>query len=266
MEIERNGSSLFYERTGNGAEKLLLFHGFGLDHKSFDPLTLSLQNDYSTFSFDLFYHGNSKWNNTGVPILPEDWKTFLDEFITRENADHFSVVGFSIGARFALATMMLYPHRVKRLILLAPDGIGNHPLFSAATSYSLNRQLFRSIMSTPFLIENVLKLGLKVRIVDVATARLALSQTKSDDLRLKIYHCWTVFRKLVFRVKEIARILNQHQIRLYIFVAANDQMSRPRQLKKLAGLASESFIRTINRPHQQLLRSVVVDLQAILRD
>ena len=63
--IVYQSSELYYYREGDGNKVILLFHGFGQDHKAFDSWIDVLESDYTIFAFDLFFHGNSKWANPG---------------------------------------------------------------------------------------------------------------------------------------------------------------------------------------------------------
>ncbi|HEY5824200.1 MAG TPA: hypothetical protein VIT44_07545, partial [Cyclobacteriaceae bacterium] len=61
-------ATLHYIKSGSGPKSLLLFHGFGQDHRSFDDLTIVLAGEYTLYSFDLFFHGESSWRNDEEPM------------------------------------------------------------------------------------------------------------------------------------------------------------------------------------------------------
>ena len=46
---------------------------------------------------------------------------------------NFSLAGFSLGGKFALATLEAFPEKTKGIILLAPDGIKTSFWYSLAT-------------------------------------------------------------------------------------------------------------------------------------
>jgi len=122
-------SELFYFKEGAGNKTILLFHGFGQDHRAFESWNESLKNEYTIYTFDLFFHGNSRWQNNRA-LEKEDWKKVLQLFFDREKIEDFEIAGFSIGTKFVLAAMELFPDRVKRIILIAPDGISANLLLA----------------------------------------------------------------------------------------------------------------------------------------
>jgi len=44
-------------------------------------------------------------------------------FLGKEKIELFAVVGFSLGGKFALATLEAFTDKVTKVVLLAPDGI-----------------------------------------------------------------------------------------------------------------------------------------------
>ena len=51
---------LTYKKVGVGKKCILAFHGFGLDKDCFDIFfNEDFLNDYTVYSFDLFFHGDS---------------------------------------------------------------------------------------------------------------------------------------------------------------------------------------------------------------
>jgi len=65
--IQAEGATLVYRKSGSAKKTLLLFHGFGQDHTAFDAID-TLNELYTCYSFDLFFHGQSTWANDDNPI------------------------------------------------------------------------------------------------------------------------------------------------------------------------------------------------------
>src|ERR1041384_3075655 len=109
---------LNYIRSGDGERSMLTFHGYGQDNSVFNNYT-----GYTFYHIDLFFHGKSEWNKGEEPLEKDEWKSLVEELLVKNNIQTFSVMGFSMGGKFALATLEAFPGRVKEIILLAPDGI-----------------------------------------------------------------------------------------------------------------------------------------------
>lgn len=255
MEINRNGSRLFYTKAGNGPN-LLLFHGFGQDHSAFEPLVSAVSDQHTCYSFDLFFHGQSTWTNEGTPLTLETWKPFIDAFIQQEKITHFSILGFSIGARLALATSATHPEFIRQLILLAPDGIGNHPFFTIATAFRPNRLLFRRIASSEHFFPTLASLLRRLGIVQPGLLRFAESQMKTKANRLRVFNTWTLFRHLNFKSETLAMKIIQHNIQVFIFLAANDHLINEKKLQKFVSPLDQPVIEKLDCRHSQLITAV----------
>ena len=111
-----------YTLLGSGPRILLAFHGIGQDGAScFAPSLQSLGSHYTIYAFDLPFHGA----NGDAPfevITKTDWKECIQSFLSQNNVTRFDITGFSIGGRFALATLQAFPQNIDNAFLIAPDG------------------------------------------------------------------------------------------------------------------------------------------------
>ncbi|HEV8511704.1 MAG TPA: alpha/beta hydrolase, partial [Cyclobacteriaceae bacterium] len=224
-------SELYYYREGDGNKVILLFHGFGQDHRAFDSWIEQFENDYTIFTFDLFFHGNSKWGNQQA-LTKEDWKKILQLFLNQEKIQGFEIAGFSIGAKFVLATVELFPDRINKIILLAPDGIKNNFWYSLATSTSLMRVVFRSLI----LGRNRLKtlISLLKPFQDKGLLRFVESQLSTEEKRRRVYNSWIYFRHLNFNLKNLSVLLNSKNIPVIFILGKLDKVI---PAKKIEGFA-----------------------------
>src|SRR5690606_34373299 len=120
-----------------GPKTLLAFHGIGQTGAGcFRPFGVLLGGHFTVYAFDLPFHGESRthfdqkrWLTGDAPILPVEWREYLSSFLQTQNIGKFSVAGFSLGGRFALATMGLFPERIEKAFLIAPDGLVDQPVY-----------------------------------------------------------------------------------------------------------------------------------------
>ena len=116
-----------YHEYGNGDKPMLAFHGYGMTGKQFHVLKESVLSKYHVYGFDHFFHGES--------ALDEDWdekrilqgmprelvKSYLDEWFKIHGRQRISLIGYSIGANFALILLEEFPGYDRRG---HPDGPG----------------------------------------------------------------------------------------------------------------------------------------------
>jgi pimeloyl-ACP methyl ester carboxylesterase len=266
MEIHWNDSSLFYEKTGNGADSLLLFHGFGQDHTVFAPLIKSIQSRYTCYSFDLFYHGQSRWANPDEPLSTTHWANLLRLFLETERLARFSVLGFSMGARLALATFEILPHMTANIFLLAPDGIRNHLVYRLATSHALNRFIFQGIIRSQNLFELISSGARRLGLVDPKLLRFVDSQMSSEVKRMKVYNTWLVFRALKFDQSKLAEKINRNNSTVYFFLAENDSMISEKGLRKFISLLNDPVVQKVDARHNQLISAIAGKFLALTKD
>ncbi len=256
MEIANPEAALFYERYGNGPRHIFLFHGAGQDHTIFKPLIQALGPGYTGYAFDLFFHGQSNWRLLDRPIRPGQWQQLIDTVCERHGIETFDVLGYSIGSRFAITTLIMFQQRVRRLILVAPDAITISPWYTLATGTHPARWLFKKIIQHP---------DIFFRLIDVLNVilpgqqrrfRFAMRQMDTVEKRERIYRSWTAFRKLSFSPSCIAKVLNAHNIPLTVIVGKNDVVIPPRTVNKLLQRVPNHTLHTLLAGHNRLITEI----------
>ena len=260
MEINLNGSTLFYKKTGSGVEPLLLFHGFGMDHSAFTSIAEALSAQFTCYSFDLFFHGKSSWNNGEAPLSMQTWSLIMAQFFQTERITRFSVLGYSIGARFALGTFMAFPAQTSRLILLAPDGIKDNFWYKLAVYPLLTRMIFRQMIQRPFLFNSLSRISARAMVVHPALLRFAASQMSTTEKREKVYKTWVVFRHLRFKPMELIKKINDSDCQVVIYLATQDRMIKRNFLESFAASLKNCRLSVLNTSHHQLIADVATVL------
>jgi 2-succinyl-6-hydroxy-2,4-cyclohexadiene-1-carboxylate synthase len=116
MKIVANGVAYHVEVYGQG-EPLLLLHGFTGSVESWKWLIPKWQDSRKLILVDILGHG--------LTVSPDDYKRYdiklaaadLEEILRQLEVEKINVLGYSMGGRLALTFAILYPSRVKKLIL-----------------------------------------------------------------------------------------------------------------------------------------------------
>jgi pimeloyl-ACP methyl ester carboxylesterase len=228
------GSSLFYHKTGHGRKILLLFHGFGQDHTAFVPLAENLKDQYTCYIFDLYFHGDSQWNNDERPLEKSEWKEILQHFMDEHRIDSFSVAGFSLGGKLALATVEAFSEKISSIVLIAPDGIKTSFWYSLATYPFAFRSIFRSIIYHPEIFTSLIRFFQSTGLMDRGLLRFAESQMNTEAKRKKVYYSWVVLRHLTFDMKKIASVINKQNINTIFIAGKYDKVIKAENLSRLS--------------------------------
>lgn len=255
--------ALHHDRLGHGPNVLMAFHGVGqTGRRCFEPFARYLGDYYTIYAFDLFHHGFSKGVNgsddfVDADILTRvDWKVFIQSFIQEKNIDRFSVVGFSLGGRYALATAEAFPERIDKLLLIAPDGVVDHPLFGLATRFAPTRGLYRRFSNNPEPLFAIADAARRARVIPERLVGFVRYAMGTPEQRRRIYRSWVSLRRFSFNIPALYRLLEKNGVEVWLFVGKYDPVIRPERMKVLSKrLPTERFV-VLESSHGGLVEKV----------
>jgi pimeloyl-ACP methyl ester carboxylesterase len=253
--------SIHYHKLGNGSHVLLAFHGIGQDGKScFETFAKNLGEYYTIYAFDLFFHGQSNpvttLQNGDEVVSKKKWSNLIQQFLTAHQVSRFDVAGFSMGGRFALATLEAFSLQIDKAFLIAPDGISEHPLYTFATRFGPARRLFRWCMQHPELLFKTTHVLHRVKLVNSSLYRFSQHVLNTSEKRATIYNAWVAFRFLRFDVKKLYFACKSNHTELYLFIGKYDKLLKAKDVKRLAGLLPADKYLVLQSGHAQLVEKV----------
>lgn len=116
-----HGHDRAYVLAGRGPA-LLLLHGVGCDHRTWEPLIDRLAARYTVIAPDLLGHGRS-----GKPRADYSLGGFANgmrDLLAILGIDRVTVVGHSFGGGVAMQFAYQFPQFAERLVMVAPGGLG----------------------------------------------------------------------------------------------------------------------------------------------
>jgi len=253
---------LNYQKIGNGKKALLAFHGFGQDHSAFGLFEESLGKEYTIFSFDIFFHGQSKWPEDDLPVPVSEWKQMLTGVLAEEQISTFTILGYSLGGKIALATAALLPEQTEGLILIAPDGVKLHPWYRIATGTWLMRSVFHFLSHRPAQLLTLIGLISRLRLISKKLAKFAASQVGDPNNGRRIYFSWVGFRRFTYKRAELISLLNRHQMHVTVVAGKYDSVIPGKYLKSFASQCHHHHWVLIKTGHKSLLREYHASLMA----
>lgn len=253
-------AEVHYFKSGHGKKVLLAFHGFGQSKQHFLQFSKALGKQYTIYSFDLFYHGLSFWHEGEKPLKKEFWKNLIHQFLIQQEISHFSLAGYSMGGKFALAILEAFPERVDRLMLIAPDGIKNNFWYTLATYPSRIRKIFRAMIVKPVYFNNLVSFFSKVGIINKSLVKFASFQMNTRKKRRQVYYSWVVFRLLKFEIIKIATLINRHSIQVDIYLGKYDKMITKKHMNKLINNLHDYKLYILESGHNNLINAVAEHL------
>jgi pimeloyl-ACP methyl ester carboxylesterase len=222
--IKFGKNTLHYSIAGKGKIPLLAFHGFGQSKDVYLPFSKLLDDKYTVYAFDIFSHGESEWKDRNQALEKQDWEEILKILLQKHDIIEFAVVGYSMGGKFALASLELFPKKIKEFILIAPDGIKTSFWYSLATYPNSFRRFFRAMIVKPHYFYQILTFTKRLGLVDKSLLKFANTQMNTREKRRRVYMTWVVFRHLKYDLKLIAFIINQNKIPMMMFTGKYDKI------------------------------------------
>ncbi|MCF2495648.1 alpha/beta fold hydrolase [Dyadobacter chenhuakuii] len=258
-------TTLPFHKLGCGNRILLAFHGIGQDGAScFRPFEKMLGERYTIYAFDLYFHGLSLGVQSGV-VTKQFWVEQVRHFLETEKIGRFDIAGFSMGGRFALATLEGFPERVDDVFLIAPDGVSEHPLYSLASRFAPARGLFRWSMKRPEAFFKVADVLQKAGLVNASLYRFTQQVLNTPDKRQTVYNSWVHFRDLRFDISALYQKASINNVSIYLFVGQFDKLLKPAAVRRLADLIPKNQYIQLKSGHTQLVEQAASWIFALFK-
>ena len=248
--VQNRENRLFYKKVPGGKKSLILFHGFGQDHTLFQPWFSRLSEQFTVYSVDVFFHGKSSRPNK--PLVKNEWKQIFTVFLEKENIDHFSLGGYSLGGRFVFASALSFPSRVDHVILIAPDGIYRSFWYNFAT-FPLFQGLFNYLMRHPAIFGNWLNFFERNQLANDSLVRFARRELGPKENRIRVYQSWVYLKPLKFPKKRIRETFRKYKFKTFLIQGSKDNIVPPDKINPVfEGLDSVRAI-TGEKKHHELI-------------
>ena len=119
--VTLHGHRRAFVKIGSGPA-LLLLHGLGCDHTTWEPVIDTLARRYTVIAPDLLGHGQSAKPRADYSL--GGYANGMRDLVTLLGIDRVTVVGHSFGGGVAMQFAYQFPERTERLILVASGGLG----------------------------------------------------------------------------------------------------------------------------------------------
>ncbi|HWV31290.1 MAG TPA: alpha/beta fold hydrolase [Dyadobacter sp.] len=242
-----------YTQLGSGPRILLAFHGIGQDGFScFAPILKSLGKHYTIYAFDLPFHGQHS-DAVFEVISKADWKSSIAHFLNQNNISRFDITGFSIGGRFALATLEAFAENIDHAFLIAPDGVSEHPMYALATRIPPARWIYGWLMRHPGVFFPGVRVARTLKLASKSLVRFTQQVLNTPEKRQTIYRSWVAFRDLRFDIPALVKTAKANRVTIYLFAGVYDSLLKPKAVKKLAELLPKKQYIELKSGHTRLV-------------
>lgn len=257
--FESDWGRVAFRTFGSGPAVMLAFHGFGQDGSVYRPFQQTQTNPFTVYAIDLFLHGNSPFSGDQL-LNTTHWQQLIGAFLLARGVDHFSLMGFSLGGRFALVTLEAFADRTDQLWLIAPDGITRSIWYRAATQTNAGRWLFRQVLRHLSLLNHVGHALVRVGLLNRTAMRFAELSLATSQQRQLVYDVWTQFRAIRPHLPRLVELLNSHSIRTRFFTGALDRIVPGRYILPLTSQLRQYELTVLKTGHTHLIEQVAAQI------
>lgn len=252
--IAYKSSQVHYSYGGSGQHVLLCLHGYGETENSFHFLEKYLPPHYQLIAIDLPWHGKTQWKEEKVFTVFDLLQITESVLEARSLAGKsFTLLGFSMGGRMSLSLLQAVPHRVQKMILLAPDGLKVNFWYWLATQTWLGNRLFRFTMKHPAWFFYIILAGNRLGMINRSVYNFAKHYIHEKTMRRQLYLRWSGFRKIRPDLKEIKKKILSQKIETHLVYGAFDRIIRHERGTKFSkGIENYCKLHIIKAGHQLL--------------
>jgi pimeloyl-ACP methyl ester carboxylesterase len=197
---------------------------------------------------DLPYHGETEWREQH-PFGKQDLEQIIRYWQKTTGTRTFSMLGFSMGGKCAMAALSMFPGQTENLFLLASDGIQTKRVFNVAVYPRWGRRLFKSTIKRPGWFFIFIRTMHQIGILSSWLLRFAMNHMDTMAKRQRLYDTWLSMADFTIDIDKFRQTIHTHQIPLHLIFGQRDEVIPPSVAKFLAkGLPSAS-VEIIDRGH-----------------
>lgn len=257
---------LAVEKSGEGTESILLFHGYGQSIEAFNEILPGIPFGFTRFHFHLPAHGASA-DLAERPFDKKSLHAFFLRWFKENGVGQFSVAGYSLGGKLALLLAEFFPERIHKIILIAPDGIKPDVANLLLNRNLLGRLTMRFLHRHPFIIRSSLQLARRSGIMHEKVFQYFIEQTANARNREFAMRTWKAFRKLRPDLHKITSVLSDRMHgRILIVYGRSDKLVPSVYLLRFAARIRGPILREFPGGHQLLNASLVPVLHEFLSE
>lgn len=232
IQISTSNAKFNCNVLGNGAKSLIAFHGFGQDGNVFISMAQT-QFSYTVYSFDLPFHGTTEIRNENAHLSVEEIQEMMRILLVKTGIEHFSIIAFSIGAKFAFPIIEVFATKIENIWLLAPDGIKISFWYSFATKNKITRSIFQYLMNSPQILIHTHKLLKSMKLIDPNMEKLVLNSINTSQNRARIYNTWNYLKNLNWNGDPLSKVLERNSLQMNIVLGESDTIISKRKIERV---------------------------------
>lgn len=236
--------TISYHKFGDGPRTIIAFHGFSFSSTSFSFIAPAFQPEYTIYSFDMPFHGNTVWGSEQAKL--DDIIEIIKDFLSTFKIDKFELMGFSFGARCCQLMVPHFEGLVERVWLFAPLKFSSIWLWTVSRipmslRSTIHNNYQRILGGTQFL----RRVGLAHR----GTVQFMERNLKSKTKRNRVFAYWLSLADYRLDKSLFLQSVKEQGIPINIVFGAYDDISNPKDGKWMKSNHTPTIAHTVPKGH-----------------
>ena len=186
-------------------------------------------------------------------------------FFKEKGIERFSLCGYSLGGKIALALTELFPERMQNLFLLAPDGIKANPWYYFASQTLLGQRLNKTSIKNPWIFRSFLNMSRRLGLADKKQAQFASTQMGNKEQRMKVYRIWMAHRRIKPDLTHLAELIHKFNIQTVLYIGKYERVIPLAPAKKfISTLGKNGTYIELDTGHQLNLEEIASQINSSL--
>ena len=223
LSLNYRQSVISYLRLGTGSRLLICFHGFGDHAVIWRNLEKKMGRKFTLIAIDLPFHGHTDWREKTIQIA--DFEEIIHNILKIENADRFSLAGFSFGARIVTKLLFSKADFIDAILLFSPDGFGTKGLETATFVPIFLRRFVQFLFKKPAIFVRSVEWLNKKKWVNKSVHWFFSQNIGHAQRRKRLFFYWLSLNDFEVKLPIFKKRLLETGIPTHIFLGNNDDIT-----------------------------------------
>lgn len=215
-------STISYLRLGVGSRLLICFHGFGDHAVIWRNLEKKMGDKFTLIAIDLPFHGRTNWQQKTMQIT--DFEEIIHQVLTIENAQRFSLAGFSFGARLVAKLSLSMTSFIDTIFFFSPDGFGTKGLEMATFVPVFIRRFVQFLFKKPAVFVRIIEGLYKKKLVHKSVHWFFSQNIGHAERRKRLFFYWLSLNDFEVKLPIFKKKLIKTGIPTHIFLGNRDEI------------------------------------------
>ncbi len=243
-------SIVSYLRLGTGSRLLICFHGFGDHAVIWRNLERKLGKEFTLIAIDLPFHGQTDWQQKTMQVA--DFEEIIHQILHIENAERFSLAGFSFGARIVTKLLFSKTDFIDTILLFSPDGFGTKGLKMATFIPVFIRGFAQFVFQKPDALVRFIAFLHKKKLVNKSVNWFFSQNIGHAERRKRLFFYWLSLNDFEVKLPIFKKKLVETGIPTHIFLGKHDDITPLSIGTFLAADAPNIELHIVESDHQVL--------------